>query len=92
MIFLYNVSVVREYTQCQLKVGTITSSTYHTVNIVKITYFSKIPPQELLVSFFPVKQPPPSTFSNKNEACLNYRSVPSHTHFFQDACLHTLSE
>lgn len=50
---LYELSVVGEYMQCQLKDDVITLSSVHTVSVVKIIYFSKIPPQKLLVSHFP---------------------------------------
>lgn len=84
--FLYKLHVVREYTQWQWKDDVITLSTLHTANLVRIIDFSKILPQDLLVSFF---HSPPSTLKNNNnnekhltQACLKYWPMPSHTHFF----------
>lgn len=93
--FLYKLHVVREYTQWQWKYDVITSSTSHTANIIRILHFSKILPQDLLVSFF---HSPPSTLKNKTnnkkhitQACLKDWPMPSQTHFFQYAHLLTLS-
>lgn len=59
---LYELSVVGEYMQCQLKDDVITLSSVHTVSIVKIIYFSKIPPQKLLVSHFSLNNLNPLLF------------------------------